>query len=114
VRVEDRDIEDPLSTALGLLRVKRQEAILGTKRGGGSVPTPSRLYVLTEISRDLPAARQEIFASVLSLFAFEGDEQAFELANDSDYDLAATVWKSLRRRVEEPPAPARRLRCCAA
>ena len=37
-------------------------------------------------------AREEVFGPVLTLFAFESEEQAIELANSTDYGLVAGVW----------------------
>jgi aldehyde dehydrogenase (NAD+) len=37
-------------------------------------------------------AREEVFGPVLSLFAFDTEEQAIELANGTDYGLIAGVW----------------------
>ncbi len=37
-------------------------------------------------------AREEVFGPVLSLFAFDGDEEAVRLANGTDYGLVAGVW----------------------
>jgi aldehyde dehydrogenase (NAD+) len=37
-------------------------------------------------------AREEVFGPVLSLFAFEGEEEAVRLANGTDYGLVAGIW----------------------
>lgn len=37
-------------------------------------------------------AREEVFGPVLSLFAFEGEEEAVRLANSTDFGLVAGVW----------------------
>ncbi len=36
--------------------------------------------------------REETFGPVLPVMAFNGDEEAVRLANDSEYGLAASVW----------------------
>jgi gamma-glutamyl-gamma-aminobutyraldehyde dehydrogenase len=37
-------------------------------------------------------ARDEVFGPVLAISAFDSEEEAIELANDSIYGLAASVW----------------------
>ncbi|MEZ5810080.1 MAG: aldehyde dehydrogenase family protein [Rhizobiaceae bacterium] len=37
-------------------------------------------------------AREEVFGPVLSLFPFDGEEEAVRLANDSEFGLVAGVW----------------------
>jgi aldehyde dehydrogenase (NAD+) len=37
-------------------------------------------------------AREEVFGPVLTLFAFDGEEEAVRLANATDYGLVAGVW----------------------
>ncbi|MET3790854.1 aldehyde dehydrogenase family protein [Aquamicrobium terrae] len=37
-------------------------------------------------------AREEIFGPVLSLFSFEGEDEAVRLANSTDYGLVAGIW----------------------
>jgi aldehyde dehydrogenase (NAD+) len=37
-------------------------------------------------------AREEVFGPVLTLFAFEGEEEAVRLANATDYGLVAGIW----------------------
>ena len=39
-------------------------------------------------------AREEIFGPVATIIAFDSDEEAVAIANDSDYALAATVWSN--------------------
>jgi acyl-CoA reductase-like NAD-dependent aldehyde dehydrogenase len=37
-------------------------------------------------------AREEIFGPVLSVIGFDREEDAVQIANDSDYGLAAGIW----------------------
>ena len=45
-----------------------------------------------EVAPESRIAREEIFGPVLTVSAFDDEEQALELANDSDYGLIAAVW----------------------
>lgn len=48
--------------------------------------------VFSEVSNDMKIAREEIFGPVASLIRFSGEDEAVEIANDTDYGLAAGVW----------------------
>ncbi|MEM1376495.1 MAG: aldehyde dehydrogenase family protein [Pseudomonadota bacterium] len=37
-------------------------------------------------------ARDEVFGPVLTLFSFEGEEEAVRIANDTDFGLVAAIW----------------------
>ena len=41
---------------------------------------------------NLPIAQQEVFAPVLVMMRFKTEAQAIELANNSEYGLAASIW----------------------
>jgi succinate-semialdehyde dehydrogenase/glutarate-semialdehyde dehydrogenase len=45
--------------------------------------------------------REETFGPVLPIMAFDCDEEAVRLANDSEFGLAASVWTRNRRRGED-------------
>jgi succinate-semialdehyde dehydrogenase/glutarate-semialdehyde dehydrogenase len=44
--------------------------------------------------------REETFGPVLPIMAFDHDEEAVRLANDSEYGLAASIWTRDRKRGE--------------
>lgn len=48
--------------------------------------------VLTDVSHAMRVMREETFGPVLPIMAFDTDEEAVALANDSDYGLAASIW----------------------
>ena len=48
--------------------------------------------VFDGVERSSSLAREEIFGPVISLIEFEGEAQAIDLANDSEYGLIAGVW----------------------
>ena len=48
--------------------------------------------IFTEVKNSMKIAREEIFGPVLSSISFSNYEEALNIANDSDYGLAAAVW----------------------
>ena len=48
--------------------------------------------IFADVAHDDPLARDEIFGPVLSVIAFDSEEEALAMANDSIYGLAASVW----------------------
>ncbi|GLR65506.1 betaine-aldehyde dehydrogenase [Acidocella aquatica] len=57
--------------------------------GGGFYFAPTILYCENS---DLPCVREEFFAPVLSVLAFDTEEEAIAIANDSKFGLAAGVF----------------------
>lgn len=60
-----------------------------TSLGPGNYVQPT---LFTEADNTMRIAREEIFGPVLTAIAFDSEEQAIEIANDSDYGLSAYVW----------------------
>ncbi|HXM67690.1 MAG TPA: aldehyde dehydrogenase family protein [Candidatus Acidoferrum sp.] len=48
--------------------------------------------VLADVTHDMRIMREETFGPVLPVMAFDSDDEAARLANDSEYGLAASVW----------------------
>ncbi|PWA05530.1 aldehyde dehydrogenase [Pueribacillus theae] len=48
--------------------------------------------IITDLAADCKIIKEEIFGPVLAIQTFSTDEEALELANDSDYGLSAGVW----------------------
>ncbi|HEY8479750.1 MAG TPA: aldehyde dehydrogenase family protein, partial [Spirillospora sp.] len=48
--------------------------------------------LLTDVKPEMRVAREEIFGPILVVMAFDSDEEAVTLANDSEYGLAAGIW----------------------
>ncbi len=62
--------------------------------------------LLADVTQEMRIMREETFGPVLPVMAFDSDDEAVRLANDSDYGLAASVWtrdsargESLARRI---------------
>jgi aldehyde dehydrogenase (NAD+) len=48
--------------------------------------------VFDGVTPDMTISREEIFGPVLSVLTFDGEEEAIQLANDTEYGLAAGIW----------------------
>ncbi|GGF31868.1 gamma-aminobutyraldehyde dehydrogenase [Williamsia phyllosphaerae] len=63
---------------------------------GGSVPDgPGAYYpptLLADVGEDAEVYRDEVFGPVLTVSAFDDDDDAIRRANDTDFGLAASAW----------------------
>ncbi len=48
--------------------------------------------VYVDVTPDMRIMQEEIFGPVVAVVAFDGEKEAIELANDSDYGLSGSVW----------------------
>jgi acyl-CoA reductase-like NAD-dependent aldehyde dehydrogenase len=64
--------------------------------GGSRFPELGKNFyrptVLADVTHEMRIMREETFGPVLPVMAFDHDEEAVRLANDSEYGLAASVW----------------------
>lgn len=56
---------------------------------GGFYISPT---IFDDVTNDMTIASEEIFGPVLSIIAFDTEEEAIRIANDTPYGLAAAVW----------------------
>jgi len=90
----------PLATAqiVGELDDQVKRAVAGGARlltGGKRVSGHGNFYeptALGEVPKSCPVYYEEIFGPVAMLFRVSGIEEAIEVANDSDFGLASSVW----------------------
>lgn len=96
------------STDIGPLVAKRQLDVLeaqvadAIEKGaevlvGGKVPDGLdgayyEITVLTNVSKDMRVWNEEVFGPVLPVVTFETEEEAIELANDTEYGLGAYIF----------------------
>lgn len=79
----------------------------GARRLAGGIRLPElgpNFYapcVLADVTHQMRIMREETFGPVLPIMPFDTDEQAVELANDSEYGLAASIWTRDSRRGEQ-------------
>jgi betaine-aldehyde dehydrogenase len=63
---------------------------------GGSIPqSPGSFYaptLITDAAQDSEIVQEEVFGPVLVALAFDDDDEAIRLANDTPYGLAASAW----------------------
>ena len=104
------DPRDP-ETVVGPLVAERQRArvlelIAQAQREGARVVAggrrPERLVkgwyveptVLADVDNAMTIAQEEIFGPVVCLIAYDGEDDAVRMANDSRYGLTGSVWSS--------------------
>jgi succinate-semialdehyde dehydrogenase/glutarate-semialdehyde dehydrogenase len=56
--------------------------------------------VLTGVTHDMKIMREETFGPVMPIMVVDTEDQAVELANDSEYGLCATIWAGKLPRAE--------------
>lgn len=83
-----------MERVLDYIRIGREEGaevVAGGAREGqrGYFVQPT---VFADVRHEMRVAREEIFGPVLSVLAFDDEEEAVALANGTDYSLAAAVW----------------------
>ncbi len=90
----------PLATAEAVKDLQRdvQKSVDAGARvltGGKPSAGPGNFYpptVLTDIPKESPAYREELFGPVASIFRVKGIDEAIQLANDTRFGLGASVW----------------------
>lgn len=98
--LDDGVTQGPLINAAAVAKVeeliadamsKGAKAVLGGGRHqlGGTFFQPT---VLTGVTPEMRVAKEEIFGPVAPLFRFETEEQAAQMANDTEYGLAAYLY----------------------
>jgi aldehyde dehydrogenase (NAD+)/betaine-aldehyde dehydrogenase len=74
--------------AAGVRAVARSRLVADAPQGGFYFPP----LLLDKVPHEHEIARHEVFGPVLAAFAFDDEEQACALANDTPFGLTAGVW----------------------
>jgi acyl-CoA reductase-like NAD-dependent aldehyde dehydrogenase len=73
------------------------------KEISGVVPKEGLYYaptLLTNVQKQTTLAKEEVFGPVLVALGFENEDEAVDIANDTDYGLAAGVWSGNTERAK--------------
>jgi len=116
--MKDKKIGDPLdeNTDFGPLVAKRQQRLIASQvedaklKGakvviGGNIPVDLRgaYYeptLLTNIKKTMRVWKEEAFGPVLPVISFKSEEEATELANDTEFGLGGYVYSKNLKRAE--------------
>ncbi len=82
----DGYVKDAVATGA---RVELGGATMSIDGLGGQFYQPT---VVTNVTEDMPIARDEVFGPVLSVLTFQDFDEAIALANNAAYGLSAGVW----------------------
>ncbi|OED47307.1 aldehyde dehydrogenase [Leisingera sp. S232] len=91
--IVDTDQLDKIMSYIGRGKSEGADLVAGGTRAreetGGNFVTPT---VFSNVSNSMAIAQEEIFGPVLSVIAFDSQEEAVRLANDTLYGLSSAVW----------------------
>jgi acyl-CoA reductase-like NAD-dependent aldehyde dehydrogenase len=92
LRTVEAHVEDAISRGARLLCGGQRLTELGPNF---YVPT-----ILADVTHEMRIMKEETFGPVLPIKAFDSDDEAIALANDSEFGLATSVWTKDRARGE--------------
>jgi aldehyde dehydrogenase (NAD+) len=82
---------------IGIAKAEGAQCVLG----GGTPEAPDlaagwfvKPTIFTGVRNQMRIAREEVFGPILSVIPFDEEEEAYAIANDSQYGLAAGLWTS--------------------
>jgi len=104
VRLVEEQLAEALSQGAEVLAGgRRPDFSEARERGSPRAVLAGFFYeptVLTKVHHRMRIMREETFGPVLPIMAVENDEQALELANDSEFGLSASIWTRDQQRGE--------------
>lgn len=86
-----KKIQEMIAIALdgGARLITGGKVLNGEGYGQGQFIEPT---IFSDVTNDMRIAREEVFGPVASVIAFDTEEEAYQIANDTNYGLAAAVW----------------------
>jgi len=110
-------VGDPMDPAVEVGPLASKEAVISLHKdvqetiragarvltGGTPIDSPGNYYaptVLTNIPKDSPGYREELFGPVACVFRAKDIDEAIQIANDSRFGLGASVWTNDARERE--------------
>jgi acyl-CoA reductase-like NAD-dependent aldehyde dehydrogenase len=84
LRIVESHVEDAVARGARILA--------GGSRCNERGPNFYQPTVLADVTQEMRIMREETFGPVLPVAPFDGDDEAVQLANDSEFGLAASVW----------------------
>lgn len=103
---------------MGVMTTKKQkqkvmEHVNGALKGGAKIAAESSIdacvqksenackaYVLTNVNHNMQVMQEETFGPVVGIMPFQNEEEAVQMANDSDLGLTASVWSTNRKKAK--------------
>jgi succinate-semialdehyde dehydrogenase/glutarate-semialdehyde dehydrogenase len=82
-----RELIDDAVKSGAALRCGGPREVTGFPKGNFIAPT-----VLTGVTHDMRIMKEEIFGPVLPIMVVDSEQEAIDLANDSQFGLGASVW----------------------
>jgi acyl-CoA reductase-like NAD-dependent aldehyde dehydrogenase len=92
LRIVESHVEDA--------RARGARVLLGGSRMLEMGPNFYAPTILADVTHEMRVMREETFGPVLPVMAFEHDDEAIRLANDSEFGLSASVWTRNKARGE--------------
>jgi succinate-semialdehyde dehydrogenase/glutarate-semialdehyde dehydrogenase len=90
-----KDLIDDAVASGATLRCGGPRTVDGFAEGSFIAPT-----VLTDVTHEMRIMNEEIFGPVMPIMVVDSEQQAIELANDSQFGLGASVWTLDREKGE--------------
>jgi betaine-aldehyde dehydrogenase len=89
--------KEQMERVLQYQEIGKREAKVAVGGGRPSDPALQKGYfvqptIFYDVDNSARIAREEIFGPVMSVIPFDDEKQALQIANDSQYGLAAAVW----------------------